>query len=449
MRFMTSVESVSVGVFRVAVLLLGGLALASPALAGGCPEPVIEGTIGSGSSDHPFTTGLQTSRLFRNSVESTCGTAKPSPGLTDAGTTFKYDAYSFFNDAFTPRCFTVISTAGGVNQLLTAAYRGTFNPANVEQNYLGDAGNSDRTRAFSFLVPARQSFVVVQSRVNNAGNPTSLDYSFRVLGFLGCTSCAPQIIVGSIPDGSAQWPASVDTQSGRLFRNNALPTCDTVKPVPSVEDPAVQFQYNAYTFLNPAATPACVTVNTTAGASNQLLTSAYLDRFNPFDVQENYLGDAGNSNQSRSFSFLVPGRRSFVVLQSRVNTAANPTSLDYFFSVEGLPGCTGCPAITVGPGDVPDGFEDLAYSVQLTSDGGADPGTWSLGNGELPAGLDLTPSGLLSGTPLEVGNFRFSSRFTDDDLCLGEKAYFFSIAEPLPFLDGFESGDFTKWIAVP
>ena len=450
MRLFDSVQISTIAARRIAILFLAGAAVAAlPALAGSCPEPVISGTIGSGSPDHAFTTGNQTSRLFRDSVESSCGSQKPTPNLTDVGTTFKYDAYVFTNDSFTSRCFTVISTAGASNQLLTAVYRLSFNPANVQQNYLGDAGNSDRTRAFSFNVPAHQSFVVVQSRVNNAVHPTSLDYSFRVLGFLGCDSCAPQIITGSIPTGSENWPASVDTQTGRLFRNSIASACDAAKPVPTIEDPDVQFQYNSYSFLNPSSAPVCVIVNTTAGANNQILTAAYLDRFNPFNVQENYLGDAGNSNQSRSFSFIVPAKRSFVVTQSRVNTAGSPTSLDYFFSVEGLPGCNACPAIAVGPVDVANAFEDVPYSQQLTRDGGGGGGTWSLVRGELPIGLDLGPSGLLSGTTSELGNFNFNARFTDTNVCLGEKIFFFSVVPPLPFLDGFESGDFTNWVVSP
>lgn len=444
------VQSASVLVRRVAILFLAGAASAAvPARAGGCPAEVISGTIGSGSPDHPFTTGLQTSRLFRDSVESSCGAQKPVPNLTDVGTTFKYDAYVFFNDAFTSRCFTVISEAGAANQLLTAAYQISFNPANVQQNYLGDAGNSDRTRSFSFNVPARQQFVVVQSRVNNAANPPSLAYSFRVLGFLGCNSCAPQIITGSIPTGSTDWPASVDTQTGRLFRNSVASACDAPKPVPTVEDSGVQFQYNAYTFLNPSTSPVCVVVNTTAGANNQIFTAAYLDRFNPFAIQENYLGDAGNSNQARSFSFIVPAKRSFVVTQNRVNTAGSPPSLDYFFSVEGLAGCNACPAIAVGPGDVPNARVSMPYSFPLTRNGGAGLGTWSQVDGALPIGLALSPSGLLSGTTSELGNFDFNARFTDSNLCLGEKVFFFSVVPPIPFLDGFESGDLSNWIAVP
>jgi hypothetical protein len=304
-----------------------------------CPPAAINGVITQGSPDHPFVTGTQTSRIFRNSVESSCGTAKPFPGLTDTGVTFKFDAYRFINRSFHQICVTITTTAGGANQILTAAYLNSFNPNAVQQNYLGDAGNSDKTRSFSFIVPGRDDFVIVQSRVNNASNPTSLAYSFSVLGLPGCNFCPPTSISGTIGSGSTDYPAATGIQQDRLFRNNGVPSCDIAKPFPGLTDEGIQFKYDAYTFLNTSASPVCVTVNSTFGGANQLFTAAYLNRFNPFDVQENYLGDAGNSNQTRTFSFTVPGKRSFVVVQHRVNNATNPTSLAYNFSVSGLPGC--------------------------------------------------------------------------------------------------------------
>lgn len=407
-----------------------------------CPAAVINGTIGSGSPNHPFVTGTQTSRLFRNSVESDCGEQKPTPNLTDVGTTFKFDAFTFSNTSSLPVCITVITTPTANGQLFTAAYLNSFNPTNVQANYLGDAGDSDGTHAFSFIVSGNSNFVIVQSRVNNAANPPSLAYSFRVLGIPTCNSCPPQIISGTIGSGSGQWPATIDTQQGRLFRDSVAAACNPAKPVPSVTDGTEQFTYDAYTFLNTSISTVCVTVNTTAAANNQILTAAYLDRFNRLNVQENYLGDAGNSDQSRSFSFLVPGKRSFTIVQSRVNNAANPPSLSYFFSVSGLTGCTSCPVIAITPDDVPNAILGQPYSQQLTRTGGAASGTWSIATGALPNGLALnSTTGLLSGTPTVAGNFTFSARFTDSNGCLGQKVYFFSVIvcqtitlgpEPLP-----------------
>ena len=46
-------------------------------------------------------------------------------------------------------------------------------------------------------------------------------------------------------------------------------------------------------------------------------------------------------------------KRSFVVVISRVNNAGNPPSLSYFFSINGLTGCTGCPVINISPDTLP------------------------------------------------------------------------------------------------
>ena len=47
------------------------------------------------------------------------------------------------------------------------------------------------------------------------------------------------------------------------------------------------------------------------------------------------------------------------------------------------------------------------YRTQLDAQGGTPPYSWIIDNGQLPDGLLLGPDGEISGTPQEVGNFRF------------------------------------------
>ena len=53
------------------------------------------------------------------------------------------------------------------------------------------------------------------------------------------------------------------------------------------------------------------------------------------------------------------------------------------------------------------------YHFQLEAKGGILPLKWAITNGSLPPGLTLDDSGLLSGGPLEVGEFRFAVTVSD------------------------------------
>ena len=63
---------------------------------------------------------------------------------------------------------------------------------------------------------------------------------------------------------------------------------------------------------------------------------------------------------------------------------------------------------TLGPA-----FADSLYTITLTATGGIQPITWALDSGALPAGLNLTSSGVLTGIPTEGGDFNFGVRATD------------------------------------
>jgi large repetitive protein len=55
---------------------------------------------------------------------------------------------------------------------------------------------------------------------------------------------------------------------------------------------------------------------------------------------------------------------------------------------------------------------DAPYSFQLSAQGGGTQ-TWSLVSGSLPSGLQLSSSGLISGTPTATGDFTFSVQVSD------------------------------------
>jgi Putative Ig domain len=62
---------------------------------------------------------------------------------------------------------------------------------------------------------------------------------------------------------------------------------------------------------------------------------------------------------------------------------------------------------------LPAGQVGAAYSTLLQASGGTTPYSWGLGSGVLPAGLSLSTSGTLSGTPTTAGSFTFTIKVTD------------------------------------
>jgi len=62
---------------------------------------------------------------------------------------------------------------------------------------------------------------------------------------------------------------------------------------------------------------------------------------------------------------------------------------------------------------LPGGTDYTSYSQTLTAFSGQTPYSWSLISGELPQGLTLATSGLISGTPTEPGTFNFTVQVTD------------------------------------
>ncbi|HXQ73950.1 MAG TPA: S8 family serine peptidase [Pyrinomonadaceae bacterium] len=162
------------------------------------PQPtVISSTLDTNapSSGPGFTgtTGALTIRHFRDGIPSSCGVQKAFPGTSTPGN-HQYDAYQFQTCANSgPTCVTVtLSAANGVN-LFSAAYLGAFNPANLAQNYIADAGGSNTTVSYSFNLPAgAQTFTVVVEDVP-VGPASNSPYTLQVSG--ACVGVCPVVPV--------------------------------------------------------------------------------------------------------------------------------------------------------------------------------------------------------------------------------------------------------------
>ena len=108
----------------------------------------------------------QTGRLGLGDPKSSCAVAKAVSGFSDT-LTRHYDSYTYTNSTGAAQCVTVAVTQNcGNNAVQSIAYLGTFDPANIQTNYLADGGASGHSFSYSFTLPAGQTAVVVVLEVS-------------------------------------------------------------------------------------------------------------------------------------------------------------------------------------------------------------------------------------------------------------------------------------------
>jgi hypothetical protein len=126
---------------------------------------------------------------------------------------------------------------------------------------------------------------------------------------------------------------------------------------------------------------------------------------------------------------------------------ANTTSLTQIFTmgVTDGSGCTGalryvmvlaasvCPVTTIVPSTLRGGTVGVGYSQQITASG-APPYQFGIEDGALPAGLALSPGGLLSGTPTAPGSSTVLIIASGAGGCPGVITYTITIVSAVPAL---------------
>jgi hypothetical protein len=186
------------------------------------PTPTPTGTPGGGCTVNGSIDGsdpTQTDRMFRDGIPSTCAVPKVCPGPFGDGLQHHYDSYTYTNNTGSTQCVTVDPTTEcvGTNYTFVVAYLGSFNPADICENYLADSGSSpDPTQppvTFSFNVDPGQSFVVVVSEVTaDAGcNAYTLNITpEEICGGGGPCTLGPWNIVADYPLTSESVSCSSD-----------------------------------------------------------------------------------------------------------------------------------------------------------------------------------------------------------------------------------------------
>ena len=88
------------------------------------------------------------------------------------------------------------------------------------------------------------------------------------------------------------------------------------------------------------------------------------------------------------------------------------------------------PTIAIAPATVPAAQIGAPYSQALSASGGIGPYSYAVTAGALPAGITLSGTGTLAGTPSAGGSFNFTVTATDANSQTGSRAYSVTVGAP-------------------
>jgi hypothetical protein len=80
-----------------------------------------------------------------------------------------------------------------------------------------------------------------------------------------------------------------------------------------------------------------------------------------------------------------------------------------------------CPAVVINTTSLPFGYQGTSYNVTLSAGAGTAPYQWSLLSGSLPAGITLSPEGVLSGVPTGQTSGSFTVQARDANGCTASR----------------------------
>ena len=270
-----------------------------------------------------------------------------------------------------------------------------------------DANGCSGTGAPYTLTITCQSITVTNPAVSTgvAGSPFS--QTFTQSGGIGTTTFT--LASGTLPSGLTL--ASNGTLSGTPTVVGTFPITVTVTDA------------NGCTGTGPTynLTITCQTITVTAPAVNTGVAGS------PFSQTFTQSGAIG----SATFSLVAGVLPSGLSLATNGVLSGTPLQTGTFsitVKVTDSNGCTGttnytltivCQTITVTNPGVSSGVAGSPFGQTFTQSGAIGTATFSVASGSLPAGVSLSASGVLSGTPTQTGSFPITVAVTDSNGCSG------------------------------
>ena len=204
---------------------------------------------------------------------------------------------------------------------------------------LGGSATNPEGEAGAFAVPVSGTYAV---SIRGFGTSTGT-YALLIARCSPVSICPVNSFTGTLGSNSTQNPGISGTQNGRLNRfTDQTGACNNVRTCPGLFTTVGARPFDAYTFRNPSAGNACVTVIIDAQAclvNNFLVVAAYTGQvYDPANQCANYLADIGGSpNPVGVFSFNVPAGQFFTLVITAANASPTVCGTPYRVTIDGLP----------------------------------------------------------------------------------------------------------------
>jgi hypothetical protein len=337
------------------------------------------------------------------------GIAYPQTTLTATGGTAPY-SWSITSGAL-PTGLT-LSASGTISGTPTTAGTSNFTVR------VADAGTQTSTRALSITVGVPLTITTASPLPPGAAG---LAYSQAFAATGGTSPYTWSVTSGALPDGLAL--AAGGTLAGTPLQtgpfNFAVTVTDSTSPTARTATASFQLTIKALlAIMNPSLPAAAV------GSPYSVQLTATSDPPFTWSVSSGSLPAGLNLSTAGLLSGTptAPGTSSFTI---RV-TSQSPTqesTRTYQIAVG--------PALSISTATLPGATRFVPYSTTLSATGGVAPYSWSVvsGSGNLPTGLSLSSTGVLSGNPTTVQTSNFSLRVTDSGGATATRALSISVVQ--------------------
>ncbi|MDQ6704655.1 MAG: putative Ig domain-containing protein, partial [Acidobacteriota bacterium] len=296
-----------------------------------------------------------------------------------------------------------LSLAANGNITGTAGAAGTFSFAVQVTDSGSGSGQQSATVTLSLTIAPK---LAISSSSGLPGGSPSSSYSFVLTATGGVPPLTWSIASGTLPSGLTLNPSTGAITGFPAGGGSSTFTVQVTDALKATSSQVFSLSVNSGLAITTAGTLPPGTVGagyaqtlSASGGVPPILWSLPAGSTLPSGLTLNANGLlSGTPTAAGTFSFAVQAVDSSGAQQSATQT--------FQLTINGAFSIT-----TASP--LPGGSVGAAYSVTFSSSGGKSPIDWSVAGAGLPAGLNLSSSGILSGNPAAAGTFNFTIQSLD------------------------------------